>query len=106
MTVKLDPHPQADAAGAPDWRERLDKLTFAIEKMNLAEYTALLNNPWRLLWVNFLAGTARGFGLGIGFAVLTAVLVYMLRGLMQAHLPIIGDFIATIVRIVDLKLRP
>jgi hypothetical protein len=31
--------------------ERLEKLTFAMEKMNLAEYTALLQNPWRLLWV-------------------------------------------------------
>ncbi|HWI53492.1 MAG TPA: DUF5665 domain-containing protein [Symbiobacteriaceae bacterium] len=86
--------------------ERLEKLTFAIEKMNLAEYTALLQNPWRLLWVNFLAGSARGLGLGIGFAVLTAILLYILRGLMMAKLPFISDFIATIVRLVDQNLKP
>lgn len=87
-------------------RERLEKLTFALEKMNLAEYTALLQNPWRLLWVNFLAGSARGLGIGFGFAVLSALLLYILRGLMMAHLPVIGDFIAMIVRLVELNLHP
>lgn len=87
-------------------RDRLEKLTFAIEKMNLAEYTALLQNPWRLLWVNFLAGSARGLGLGVGFAVLTAGLLYILRGLMVANLPVVGDLIATIVRLVENNLHP
>jgi hypothetical protein len=87
-------------------RERLEKLTFAIEKMNLAEYTALLRNPWRLLWVNFLAGSARGLGIGIGFAILSTMVLYILRGLMMAHLPYIGDFVATIVRLVDQNLKP
>lgn len=87
-------------------RERIEKLTFAIEKMNLAEYTALLQNPWRLLWVNFMAGSARGLGLGIGFAFLTAGLLYVLRGLMVANLPVVGDFVATIVRLVETNLHP
>lgn len=86
--------------------ERLEKLTFAIEKMNLAEYTTLLQNPLRLLWVNFLAGSARGLGLGFGFAILSALLLYILRGLMLANLPVIGDFIATIVRLVEHNLKP
>lgn len=85
---------------------RIEKLTSAMEKMNLAEYTALLQNPWRLMWVNFMAGSARGLGIGIGFAVLTALLLYILRGLMMANLPMIGDLIATIVRLVEQNLRP
>jgi len=87
-------------------RDRVEKLSFAIEKMNLAEYTELLRNPWRLFWVNFLAGSARGLGLGVGVAILSAGLIYLLRGLMQANLPVIGDYIATIVRLVELNLRP
>lgn len=86
--------------------ERLEKLAFAMEKMNLAEYTALLRNPWRLLWVNFMAGSARGLGLGVGFAILTALVLYVLRGLMMANLPYLSDFIATIVRLVDQNLKP
>lgn len=85
---------------------RIEKLTFAMEKMNLAEYTSLLQNPWRLMWVNFMAGSARGLGLGFGFAVLSAVLLYIMRGLMLANLPVIGDLIATIVRLVETNLRP
>ncbi|HWI51176.1 MAG TPA: DUF5665 domain-containing protein [Symbiobacteriaceae bacterium] len=53
-----------------------------------------------------MAGSARGLGLGIGFAVLTAVLLYILRGLMMAKLPYFSDFIATIVRLVDQNLKP
>ena len=86
--------------------QRIEKLSFAIEKMNLAEYTALLQNPWRLLWVNFLAGSARGLGLGIGFAVLSAAVLYILQGLMLANLPVVGDYLATIVRLVEQNLRP
>lgn len=85
---------------------RIEKLTFAMEKMNLAEYTTLLQNPWRLMWVNFVAGSARGLGIGFGFAVLTALVLYILRGLMMANLPVIGDLIATIVRLVEQNLRP
>lgn len=85
---------------------RVEKLTFAMEKMNLAEYTTLLQNPWRLIWVNFIAGSARGLGIGFGFAVLTALLLYIMRGLMMANLPVIGDLIATIVRLVEQDLRP
>jgi hypothetical protein len=87
-------------------QERIEKLTFAMEKMNLAEYTSLLRNPWRLMFVNFLAGSARGLGIGVGFAILTAMVLYIMRGLMMAHLPFISDFIATIVRLVDQNLRP
>ncbi|HWI63749.1 MAG TPA: DUF5665 domain-containing protein [Symbiobacteriaceae bacterium] len=86
--------------------ERIEKLTFAIEKMNLAEYTTLLRNPWRLLWVNFIAGSARGLGLGVGFAILTAMVLYLMKGLMTANLPYLSDFIATIVRLVDQNLKP
>jgi hypothetical protein len=85
---------------------RLEKLTLAVEKMNLAEYTALLQNPWRLLWVNFIAGSARGLGIAFGFAILSAFLLYILRYLMMVNLPVIGDFIATIVRLVEHNLRP
>ena len=43
---------------------KLDHLSFAIEKMNLAEYTKLLDSPWRLMWVNFMAGASRWCGYG------------------------------------------
>lgn len=85
---------------------QVEKLALMLEKMNLADLIALHQNPWRLMWLNFLAGSARGVGLGFGFAILSAGLLYILRGLMMANLPVIGDFIATIVRLVEHNLAP
>lgn len=85
---------------------QLEKLALMLERMNLADLIALQHNPWRLMWLNFLAGSARGVGLGFGFAILSAGLLYILRGLMMANLPVIGDFIATIVRLVEHNLAP
>lgn len=86
--------------------QRVERLSVAMEKMNLAEYTDLLQNPRRLIWVNFMAGSARGLGIAFGFAVLSALLLFLLQGVMKANLPVIGDFIATIVRLVEQNLRP
>lgn len=71
--------------------------------MKLAEYVKLLDHPWRLLYINFIGGLARGFGVAIGFTILGAVLIYFLRILVMLNLPLIGDFIAEIVRMVQLK---
>ena len=38
-----------------------------LEKARIAEYTQLLNRPWKLIWTNLLAGSARGVGIAIGF---------------------------------------
>ncbi|WP_374712322.1 DUF5665 domain-containing protein [Symbiobacterium terraclitae] len=86
--------------------ELVERLSVALERSNVLDYTILLQHPWRMMWINFLSGAARGLGIGIGFTVLTAVLLYILRGLMVANLPVIGDLIATIVRLVEQQLRP
>jgi len=68
--------------------------------MRLAQYVELLQNPWRLAYVNFLAGLARGLGYGLGFTVLLALVIFLLKQLVLLNLPIISDFIASIVRMV------
>lgn len=85
--------------------DRLERLAFAMEKMNLAEYTELLRRPWRLMWVNFIAGIARGVGTAIGFSVLGAMLLYLLRDVFMARLPDLADWTATIVKMVELNMR-
>ena len=84
--------------------ERVKTLVVAMEKMKLAEYMELLERPWRLMYINFIAGIARGFGIAIGFTILGAIVVYFLRRVLMANLPGIGKFIAEIVRIVNLHL--
>ncbi len=84
--------------------ERVKALTLAMEKMKLAEYVNLLERPWRLMYINFLAGLARGVGTAVGFTLLAALVVYILRWLVMLHLPGISGFIAEIVRMVQLRL--
>ncbi|HBC92070.1 MAG TPA: hypothetical protein DCZ10_03980 [Pelotomaculum sp.] len=84
--------------------ERIAVLAVSMEKMKLAEYVKLLDNPWRLMYVNFIAGLARGVGIAVGFTILGAVLLYFLRKLVVLNLPWIGGIVAEIVRMVQLKI--
>ncbi|WP_189025258.1 DUF5665 domain-containing protein [Paenibacillus albidus] len=76
-----------------------------MEKARIAEYTELLRSPWRLIWLNVLTGTARGVGVALGFTFFAATIIYVLQGLGALNLPIIGDYIADIVRIVQHQLE-
>ena len=53
----------------------------------------------------FLGGLARGMGMAVGFTLLGAVLVILLQRLAQQNLPVIGDFLAQIVTIVQRRLE-
>ena len=81
---------------------KLEELSLHMEKMKLAEYVQLLENLPRLLWINFITGVARGLGMAVGFTLLGALLLYFLGRL--GNLPLIGRFIAEIVRIVQYQL--
>ncbi len=86
------------------WARKIDQLALAMEKMKLAEYMEYMNDTKRLLKINFMAGIARGFGMAVGLTVLGAVFIIMLRRLVMLNLPLIGDFIAEIVRTVNERL--
>lgn len=81
-------------------KRRVEDLAVGIERMKLAEYIDLLNDPKRLLYVNFLAGLARGIGTAIGFTLLGAIVAYYIKGLLLSYLPSISDMIAKVVILV------
>lgn len=85
--------------------QRVIKLVQEFEKFNIAEYMLLLNNPRRFFWVNFLGGVARGLGVALGATVVAAILISILQRMVVLNLPIIGDYIAEIVRIVQDQMR-
>lgn len=84
---------------------QLQRLSQNMEKFNLAEYMEMLNNPRRYVMINFVGGLSRGLGMAVGFTILGAIVLMLLRRLMYLNLPIIGDFIADIVRIVQEHLK-
>lgn len=83
---------------------KIEGLSRDMERFNMAEYMNLLNDPRRFLVVNFLAGVARGFGIALGFTILGALFIWFMQRLVILNLPIIGDFIADLIKIVQEQL--
>jgi hypothetical protein len=88
---------------------RIEKLVRSVseqmERTRIADYALLLNKPWRLLWLNLISGLSRGLGIALGFTFFAATIIYVLQVLGALNLPIIGDYIADIVRIVQRQLE-
>lgn len=80
---------------------KVEELAYYLERMRLAEYIQLFNRPWRLMWLNFLAGLARGVGIAVGGTILAAVLLLLLNKLAILNLPVIGNLIAELVKLVQ-----
>lgn len=85
--------------------EQLKRIARQMEMGEIAEYIQLLNRPRRLILINIVAGIARGVGIAIGVTLFTATIIYGLQRLGALNLPIIGDFIAEIVKIVQAQLE-
>lgn len=85
--------------------KRLEACVQQMERLHLAEYIAYVDDRRRLMRSQFLSGLARGVGMAIGFTVLGAVLVVLLRRLAEQNLPLIGDFLAQIVTIVQRRVE-
>ncbi|MGU3469912.1 DUF5665 domain-containing protein [Paenibacillus sp. D51F] len=85
--------------------DRLEKIAMDLERSQMAGYVDLLNRPLSLIWRNVVAGISRGVGYAIGLTVFAATILYILQALGQLNLPIIGDYIADIVRIVQIQLE-
>jgi len=85
--------------------EKLEQVGVQLERAQIADYVSLLNKPKRLLFLNLIAGIARGVGIAIGFTIFAATIIYFLQKLGALNLPIIGDYIAEIVKIVQAQLN-
>ena len=84
---------------------RMDGYLERLERLRLPEYIRYLENRRRFMLMQFLGGLARGLGMAVGFTILGAALVLMLQSLAQRNLPVIGDFLADVVRIVQRRLE-
>ena len=80
-------------------RRYLERLILIIERSRIREYMMLTDNKRRLFLINFVAGLGKGFGQAIGFTLLAGVVLYLLST--WVDLPVIGEFIAKLMNIVD-----
>ena len=81
--------------------EKIDKINNILERSNIIELSYLVGSKKEILKRNLIAGIARGVGIGIGVTVVTAIIILLLRRLIMLNIPVIGDYIADIVDIVE-----
>lgn len=81
----------------------LQRLVYHLEGMRVQEYVELLQRPGRLLWLNFIAGIARGLGIAIGTTIVFAFVIKLLENIIVLNIPGIGEFISQIIGVVQSK---
>ena len=77
---------------------QLERLNFVLERMGVGFFLDLHRRPWKLFWVNVLAGMGRGLGFVLGATVLVALILWFLRPFFS--IPVLGKWIAKIADVV------
>ena len=81
--------------------KKIDELLELLKKANINDLTYILGSRKEIVKRNLLAGIFRGVGIGIGVTLITAVLIIFLQKLVKLNIPIIGEYIADIIDIVQ-----
>ena len=81
--------------------EKLDNINYILSKNKVIDLIELLGDRKRLFFRNLWSGIVKGIGIGIGVTVITAVLVIVLRKIVTLNIPVIGEYVADIVDIVQ-----
>ncbi len=84
---------------------QIDRWIEAMERLRLADYVRYADDRRRMFWSNFWGGVARGVGMAVGFTILGALLILLLQDLARRNLPLIGDALAQIVRVVQRQME-
>ena len=79
----------------------IDRLILTLEKMNLKAYLDLVTNRRRMIVNSLLYGILRGLGFSIGFTILGAGLVVLLKFLLDNNLPQFSGFIAEVIHAIE-----
>lgn len=85
--------------------KKINEFLAAAERMKLGDYVRFESDRKRRLMDAFLQGIMRGIGALLGFAVFGALLIYLLQSIASRSLPWISNFVAEIVRLVQLRVN-
>jgi hypothetical protein len=104
MAEEKPPETVPEIPGLPplpdDKLSAAQKVAVFLTKARLDEYIDLMNRPWRLIWLNFISGVARGVGMVIGGGILAAIFILLSVRVLSAMLhhvgglPWVGDQLA------------
>ena len=79
----------------------IERLIFTLEKMNLKAYIDHITDRRRMVVSTLMYGMLRGLGFSFGFTVLGAVMIALLKFLLENNLPQVGAFVAEVVHAIE-----
>lgn len=79
----------------------VEKLNKFLEEKNIQALIDIMGSKKEIIKRNLYAGISRGIGIGIGVTIITAILVILLQRIVRLNIPVIGEYIAEIVEIVE-----
>ena len=79
----------------------INELNINMAKNNLIDFSEVLGDWKELLKRNLISGIFKGIGIGIGFTIITGIIVYILQKIVRLNIPIIGEYISDIIDIVE-----
>ena len=68
------------------------ELVAVFEAAGVVDFLEYLQSGKRIMWVNFKAGIAKGFGITVGMTLIVAVFIWILT--MLVDLPVVGEYFA------------
>lgn len=83
--------------------KNIENLNNNLTKNNILELSEIIGNWKKLIWRNFISGIAKGVGIGIGFSIVTAIIIIILQRIITLNIPVISQYIADIIEIVQLN---
>ena len=92
---------QVDAEDLRAIQREMDRITRIVERLNLGDYIGLLQRPGRLLWLNFLAGLARGLGGILGATLLVSLILAIANWIILRNLPGVSVFLTKFVHLLQ-----
>lgn len=84
--------------------KKIDDINNKLDKSQILEIPYILGNKREIIKRNLLAGISRGVGIVIGVTLISALIVYFLQYLIKLNIPVLGEYIADIVAIVEKNL--
>ncbi len=99
-----DPVSLEDRQPEEKLKEKINELLLGLQKSDIASYVEMYRHPLQMFGINIWMGIGRGIGYLLGFAIGGTLLVYVLNQIVEINIPLIGDFIANIVEVVQNEL--
>lgn len=84
--------------------KKIDCIAMKLENIKINSYVELMMDTKKLVIKNFIAGISKGIGMAIGFTILGAIALILLKRIVALNIPVIGRFVSDIAEIVEVEL--